>query len=395
MKDKNNGLFVYKIIVINVVTCLILLLFFSLSVEIYARIKGVFKGYEFSIGFDPYSIYRGVPFDGQQDSVIVYDGNEYKNNNLGIRKSTDTSIKKNKNIFRIIIGGGSGAWGLGVSNNQTLSYFLEEKLNERYGNAKISFEVLNLAAPGYYSTHNFLRYNSFGQHLSPDMLILMDGANDWLKKETLLKKYTSFQYGKNYIWPLTDRSLLSTWMLVARNLGQYSVAFDKYYRGRIHGLLNNGKIGNDGKLYFVKLQEEKEGLDKEPIEDFETVFKKSVMKTYSTLGYMTKENGTDFIIALQPIMSMRDKEDLAPSELELYEKHKSPITKILHQKLNRFMPVEAEKIGATYIDINENIKKPEFKVLMDYCHLTPEGNNLTAEIFLREISPIIERRLAL
>jgi len=32
---------------------------------------------------------------------------------------------------------------------------------------------------------------------------------------------------------------------------------------------------------------------------------------------------------------------------------------------------------------------------MDYCHLTPEGNNLTAEIFLREISPIIEKRLAL
>ena len=62
------------------------------------------------------------------------------------------------------------------------------------------------------------------------------------------------------------------------------------------------------------------------------------MKTYSTLGYMTKENGTDFIIALQPIMSMRDKEDLAPSELELYEKHKSPLAKILHKKLNRFLP---------------------------------------------------------
>jgi hypothetical protein len=391
---------IYKNIVFGFIVSFIVLVILGFFIEVWAKAKGFYKGYNFAFAFDPYSIYRGVPFAGQEGSNIVYDTSVYINNNLGIRRVKTTTIKKPPNVFRIIYGGGSGAWGMGVGNEQTVNYHLENKLNEKFKNTNTKFEVLNVAAPGYRSEHHLLRYNSFYQHLSPDMLILMDGFNGWLGKKTLLQRYANGFNGSNFVWASNDRSLLATFMVFCRNLGEYSTALNKFYRGRIHGFLDNRQIGYSSPD-FVMQQVKKEGLDKVGSgEDYETVFKESVMKTYKTIGYMLKENGTDFVLAFQPIMMLREREDIVASEENIIaseEVRHGPDQldkyKANYQKLKEFMPAEADKIGAKYIDMHEKTKNAGIAVLHDYTHHTPEGGNLMADIFLDELSPMIENRL--
>jgi hypothetical protein len=75
----------------------------------------------------------------------------------------------------VILTGGSAAWGVGATDNEsTLDGVLEKRLNEK----KKNFKVLNMAMGGWKSEQEFIALGMYGKNFAPEYIICMDGVND-------------------------------------------------------------------------------------------------------------------------------------------------------------------------------------------------------------------------
>lgn len=114
----------------------------------------------------PYVMYRTKPNQHLKTFNI---------NSLGFRGEEIKKIKNN-NCFRIIILGGSAAWGTGVTDEDTINAKLERKLNGL--SEHINYEVINAGDSGYVSTQEFILLFDRIMELDPDLVITFDGFND-------------------------------------------------------------------------------------------------------------------------------------------------------------------------------------------------------------------------
>jgi lysophospholipase L1-like esterase len=77
----------------------------------------------------------------------------------------------------VILTGGSTAWGVGAtSNDTTVAGRLQSILNENV--SEFHYTVLNLAMGGWTSVQQLIALALFGRNLQPDWIVGMDGLND-------------------------------------------------------------------------------------------------------------------------------------------------------------------------------------------------------------------------
>lgn len=106
---------------------------------------------------------------------------KYKNgtaantNSLGFR-GPEVSLEKRPGIVRIVLLGGSTTHGWGVNDNQTIDRYMRDELASRYPHR--SFEVINLAYDGYDAYQLFERLRTDGLRYDPDFVIVHTGVND-------------------------------------------------------------------------------------------------------------------------------------------------------------------------------------------------------------------------
>lgn len=106
---------------------------------------------------------------------------QVKNNSYGFRCDDFPSIE-DKNIFKVVVLGGSAAWGSGSTNNEnTISGYLERIINKdkkllcnNYKKAK----VYNLAQVNGTQTQDILTINFFFKKLNPDLVVSFTGWNE-------------------------------------------------------------------------------------------------------------------------------------------------------------------------------------------------------------------------
>jgi lysophospholipase L1-like esterase len=98
-----------------------------------------------------------------------------KTNELGFRDKPLLARKDNE--YRILILGGSTAWGLGASSNEkTVAGALESQLNSSSDN--YSYRVMNGAYPGWQSRQELTVLMEFYDDFDPDLIIAVTGWND-------------------------------------------------------------------------------------------------------------------------------------------------------------------------------------------------------------------------
>ena len=110
-----------------------------------------------------------IPHNEVQDnqSIII--------NSEGLR-GPEFEPQKPLDEFRIIIVGGSTAFGAGSTSDQTtIPGFLETKLNEQF---EFEIKVLNAGVGGQYSIDELKMIKEKLIHYEPDLLIVYDGWND-------------------------------------------------------------------------------------------------------------------------------------------------------------------------------------------------------------------------
>lgn len=179
-------------------------------------------------------------------------------------------INKNKDEFRIIIIGGSGAQGHGATENKKMfSYILEKKLNDHFKENKIS--VINLSSQGHESVNNLKVLREFGHDIKPDMIIAYNGANDLYQIKHLFKRNCNLSY-ENY---MRSNFYNPSWIKKIGNYFPtliYKTGFDRFIKQKFYS--------DFYKSLTMKNCYLKWDVQPEKINHYPTIYKKIVKPTF-------------------------------------------------------------------------------------------------------------------
>ena len=379
----------------------------------------------FNQQISPYYVFENTPGFKYKDLIkanpdepeIIVDPN-------GFISESPVEKHKDDNTIRIFITGGSTAFGSGQTSpyetikeypkgiysfKSSIAGLLQEKLKKEFPDKKI--EVINACAVKRMLHQSVAYYLETISNFSPDVVITIDGNNDvapicgmspYVKGSMALSSYIK-------LYELTQ------------------LVQDKSYFNFIN-LLNTLKLSN------LKKKEKNRGDDEQDalIDPFESaklseylIYKKQFIRGSEKLLKLIKyynalctTDDTRFIFCLQPLLyrqsinkklSVSEKEMqkkffntniktikvnelFSPSQIEFFIKGSQLILKYfiddyLTEKINQ---ISTEK-GFTYIDMNKEMAQVPSNqdVFVDYCHLTPLGNEIVAESLFEKVSSIL------
>lgn len=150
----------------------------------------------------------GVIYELQPDLDITFEFNHLRTNHAGMRAIKNYTTQHLPNSVRIIGIGDSGMFGLGVEQDDTYLAVLESNLNARADG--VTYEVLNLAVPGYNTQLEVAMFCSKGIIYHPDIVLVGWCVNDFslplflLEEENFHRKDVSYLY-----YLLFDRARIS------------------------------------------------------------------------------------------------------------------------------------------------------------------------------------------
>jgi hypothetical protein len=112
-------------------------------------------------------------FELVPSTTISLNGTTLTTNRWGMR-DRDYEQTPRPGTYRIALTGPSFVMGLGVNDGQDFSWLLEDRLNaENGGQRYASYEILNLAVPGYSAVQDLLLLEQTGVAFQPDALFFM------------------------------------------------------------------------------------------------------------------------------------------------------------------------------------------------------------------------------
>lgn len=331
--------------------------------------------------YDAYRGYRLRPH---------YKDNGTEHNAQGFRRSKSVTQKKHNGMYRIILMGGSTAYGMPasgvfgtypISNNETIDYYLELFLNKVWGQQL--FEVINAAVPGY-STHQHLIY--LNQELlayGPDMVIFLDGHNDHY---ILDKNHKQFQvnYRTDHIQEKNNPTALG----VSEHLLSYLATKSWFGLGLMISL---ERIGS---WKAVKVHANKLAGN---IEHYEEIAEETVLKMIKRNVLILKDERIIPVVLLQPELALFQEKRLTAAEQELLEielryrqEGYRELLDDVNKKASRMISLLAKEYQFFFLDLRNVFKDLKEEAYIDYIHLSPAGARHLAEHVGRKIIPLIE-----
>lgn len=165
------------------VSCILSLLVVEATLQVISRVKT--GRWRFSIDLSiypklfmahPYLVVAPRPGAQVRNAVELYEiGAQARHftishNSLGWR-GREISLRKQADVKRVVVLGGSTTYCSGVSNNETWPFFLEQRLGS-------GWEILNLGVPGYTTVEHLIQTALQLSDLQPDIAIYYVGWND-------------------------------------------------------------------------------------------------------------------------------------------------------------------------------------------------------------------------
>lgn len=372
----------------------ILIAIFSLAVleillNVYLR---VFRGYDgkhlMSYQFDDYKNIRLTP--SYQNTRGIY------HNAQGFRRSADTPREKEQGTFRIFIMGGSTAYGLHslskygqakysvIKNDETIDYYLEQYLNGK--TPYKSVEVINAAITSHQSNHHLIYLNQTILKYNPDMVIFIDGFNDYFSYQkgfdqfrdyayqerahrfmgeptfSALRDYTGWWlFRKSHFIHVAGKSLRPLWLRI-RRIGRQRA------RINVDDALKNLRVNAEAN--FVKMVERN--------------------------GLILRHEGILPVFTLQAELVFDQSKVLTEMEQNIFREMSTHWQENYVEFKNKARPIVIDylaqataKTGAFFFDLTNIFGRMEEDAYTDYTHLTPMANRWLAEYLGARIVPII------
>jgi hypothetical protein len=372
--------------VLMTIVCLAML---ELSAYVYLR---VFTGYDgehlMSYRFDDYKNIQLTP--GYRDTRGV------AHNGQGFRRSEETPRVKPDGVYRIFVMGGSTAYGLHsmsrygqqkygvIRNDETIDYYLERYLRERFGRDRV--EVINAAITSHYSHHHLIYLNQTILKYAPDMVIFIDGFNDYYAYQRGFDQFRDYAYQER-VHQMLEAPNVQAWL-------EYN---GWWLFRRSHLVHVAGRTLQPIALRLRMLGKTRARIEVDrALEDLRVNAKANFVKMIERTALILRNEHVIPVFTLQPELVFQQNKVLSPLERDIYRELDSEWQENYVEFKNRARPVvtqyartAAEGSGGLFFDLTSIFAGMPGDVYTDYCHLTPMGNKRLAEYLGEKLLPVV------
>lgn len=335
--------------------------------------------------YDPWLGYR--PDTNNNNGLYVTDRYGFISSN----RERDLSIKR-PGTYRIFVLGGSTMAGHGASSaERTIPARLEEILNKA---GRGRYEVVNAAVPGYYSSQELASTVNELLYLSPDMILVMDGYNDFFKlfQEPPSHERPGIYYHWNYYQEyLHDHinALNTGFQLPPRlRLCNYSYFCDMFLR-----LL--WKIGQPKGSLTPPSTAPENPAGAGPRSDLGPADFSEVLAHYETNVRLMAEAAqirrVTFLAVLQPLLVFKKKHSPAEeSQLQAQVKLVADSMKVDAKRTleNGFSAASRNlhlPLGTRFVDASALFADRHEELFVDWVHYNDAGNEVIAQFLSQQI----------
>jgi hypothetical protein len=341
----------------------------------------------------PYLYYKNLP--NQHDTDIC---GEYHVNSLGFR-GEEVAREKDPDVFRVIVVGGSTAFGYGATNDAaTWSHRLQEKLNT-CASMPGRVEVINAAVIGYGVAQEFLALYTELLDLAPDLVIAFDGYNDFyglvFSCEGCTKPVEGDLDGSSFFGLASalleehsyeqDTPLSSQiWtLLVSMATRTYT---GKFFYKRIEALKGRASAALFRERPDRVLAAAQPPAAREPDIDFcrreiDRHYKKHLRK----MARLVNGRNIPLLIALQPELSLKkeqseqEKAHVAVFDAQCPWGYSKMVAHVYPELAAAAAAVAAESPMTTFLDLTGIFGSRSEDRFTDVCHLNDDGNEVVAQ----------------
>ncbi len=265
----------------------------------------------YQFDFDPYKNILNTP--------SYVDTRGVQHNSVGFRRSSEVRLLKPAGTYRIFLMGASTAYGLGglwphiddrypvLKNSETIDAYLEQELQARFPD--LSIEVINAAITSTQTHHNLIYLNQTILQYEPDMVLFLDGLNDYFFFED-----GHDQFG-NYTYNLPSRVIMGEPTL-------YSLAYaNGWWLFRKSALVHQLARGaRNIKLMLAGHPEQKPMDVDRAVAGQERVFMRNALKMEERSGLILRNEGVVPVFMLQPLLILeRNRPGMTGVERELFD----------------------------------------------------------------------------
>lgn len=381
----------------KVVFSLILLTLVAVTLEVGASIYlKVTRGYDgehlLQYQFDPYKNIQPTP--------NFVDTRGIRHNSAGFRRSTEVTPEKPANTFRIFLMGASTAYGTGgmwphlqreyevLDNSTTIDAYLERMLAEALPGMNV--EVINAGIPSAWTHHELIYLDQKILGYEPDMLLMLDGYNDFFFFDETHDQFARYAYGEQahtIMGEPTFRSLLAAngWWFFRKS-------------ALIHAL---GRGGRELAL-LLRGTPEQQPIDVDrALAAVERTFGDNALRMVRHTTLIARDEGIPTVFMLQPLLILeRGRPGMEEMEKALLEFNVESTLPNYEQYMREAVPMISEmtreavsETGAEYIDLTGIFREARGQIFTDYAHLTPEGNEILAGEVFDRILPMIKAEI--
>jgi len=155
----------------------------------------------------------------------------------GFRGDQVYSKNKPENTFRILMMGGSTLYGVSaappyerhpsLNNDETISYFLQQHLHNKIKEteADVTIEIINAAVTAYTTFHHLVYFNEVLFEYKPDLIIFLDGHNDFYYSEV----YNNWQSYRQGTIRLVDHYNQRGFWFTSHTVVRYLARFSRFF----------------------------------------------------------------------------------------------------------------------------------------------------------------------
>jgi hypothetical protein len=339
---------------------------------------------------DRFTAWRNNPAYGRVDRHI---------NAQDFRRDRDIFPEKPLDTIRIFLTGGSVAYGWSsgwpdidsrhdqLYDNQTISYYLEEKLNRTHPSRH--WEVINAAVVGYQLNLELAQTQSVLLQYHPDAIIYLDGRNDLL---SLLRHadgpydpYASTPTAAEFELLANPGSWKSFLFFTTVWMRENSALFRKLVE-RVQPVEESplsttstvpGQVGEKIRLFDLDPAERATFANTERQLEFYPHIARQIQRVLNL-------DGVKAIFALPPDLLLTHKR-LTDTELRLLDRLRSnpPLflyaLQELYPELGRKMAAAGQQNDFSFLNLIDVFDQSTGQMFTDDCHLTPEGNRIVVQ----------------
>jgi lysophospholipase L1-like esterase len=353
-----------------------------------------FRGYDgkhlYQYVFDPYK--NILPAPNYADTRGI------RHNAQGFRRSSEVARRKPPATYRIFLLGGSTAYGLGglwphleprypvIPDSETIDAFLERELNARLPGVHV--EVINAAISSTWTHHELIYVNQTILNYQPDMILFLDGFNDYFFDNEDHDQFADYSYG------LPARAILGD--PTAASL-IYADAWWLFRKNALAHVL--GRALRTLKLLLASRPPHAPVDVTRSLAGLHDVFPRSALKMHRRIGLILRDEGVRAVFMLQPMVILEGgHKPLTPVEQRLFDFNVTSYRPNHDAFIRAAVPFMrdqeqqmAKQVGATYLDLTTIYGATREQAYTDYCHLTPLGNAILAHHVADRILPMIQR----